>query len=114
MTKYYQGNGGSKSNFLGLNDSFYKKINLLFIGFFVIFLGFYLFQANRIASSGYVMHGLDGRTKELIADNQNIIVELSRAKSIENIATDAQKLNLVEAKALDYVKDGIAAVAQNK
>ncbi|MEK7580187.1 MAG: hypothetical protein AAB465_01030 [Patescibacteria group bacterium] len=114
MTKYYQGNGGLKSNFLGLSNSFYKKINLLFIGFFVIFLGVYLFQTNRIASAGYVARGLDWRTKELTEDNQSIIVELSQAKSIENIALAAQKLNLVEAKAFDYIKGGITAVAQNK
>lgn len=73
----------------------------------VLVLGLlYLNKSNQMAISGYDIAKLETQQKQLIEDNERLLIEASRLQSIQQIDAGIKDSGMVPVKKINYLPGG--------
>ncbi len=71
----------------------------------IVTMGFlYLFQINSLGTRGYEIRQMEQKIKVLQADNKDLQIQSSSLSSITKIQRDAERMNMVPATNVTYIK----------
>lgn len=74
-------------------------------------LGFYVFQINQMAETGYLIENCEERINKLSLENKNLAINFARVNSLENIEQMVNSLNFEKQGQISYIRIIESAVA---
>lgn len=72
---------------------------------------FFLAQVFQSSTKGYEITDLEKRIKELKEENKSLEIRAAELKSFDNIKNEAEKLNMVQASKIVYIRQSGSSVA---
>lgn len=72
---------------------------------------FFLAQVFQSSTKGYEVTDLEKKIKELKEDNKSLEIKAAESRSFENIKNEAEKLNMVSADKIVYLRQSGSSVA---
>lgn len=66
----------------------------------------YLSKSNQMATSGYDLAKLESKQKQLIEDNERLLIEASRLQSIQQIDAGIKSSGMVPVNKINYLPGG--------
>jgi hypothetical protein len=80
-------------------------VSLNFITIIIISLLslFYLIQSQQSATKGYVIQDIQKQQQDLVSQNDQLQIQASQLKSLQNIQNTAQSLQMVPTTQLNYI-----------
>ena len=64
----------------------------------------YVFQINRMMSSGYVIKSYQGQVNQLIKENKNLEINLAQISYLEKIQEKTQEMNFQKVQKVKYIQ----------
>ncbi len=89
-------------------------LSLAIIFGLVLLSVFYLIQINSIVAKNFELRSAQSALKEKQEKNQQLMVDLTQARSLKSLESAAKDLNLVAVEKVDYLKTltGFFALSQ--
>lgn len=91
-----------------------NAIQVVSVALVLVFGVLYLIQMNEASMRGYAMRDLEERRRELVRENDKLLTEIDRLRSLESISERQTFLGLVKAEKIEYVKATRSDVAFGK
>lgn len=91
-----------------------KSIQLLSIAFAAVFGVLYVFQMNSASMKAYTIRDLESRRRELVRDEDRLLTEVDRLRSLSSIAERQAFLGLVQPEHVKFIKVSTSEVALGK